>query len=522
MLSIMMNDSYWKNFQITNEDIEIIYSHLLNVEIPQTPAELLGIILADRIEKEKIHAKEQEEEHGAPYLPKNEYKVGDTIIFPQLENHVGTVTKVRDANSFDLEFKVITVIVDGEEKEFAAGLEEHILNEASKATLEDDASALSKLLNEFGQHSINILINSLNENDDFTYIGGKWFPSALLIDVNIGLLNLAEAVLDMNGGGPMYTKDILEQIGFSSEDNPKLAEFSLDLAMQDDPRFDEVGTSGEMTWYLKRLEPDVVLNKPIFLQYDEIEVNRDLLTEEMVALETEIDDELSNVFNDKTFKKLSISLLFPHWRSGTLPITNKTKTIFPTALESERVRFTFIDEQTREEFEGWVARTQGYVTGLSDWYETNNVMPGSVIHLQKGSRPGDVVVGVEPHHSSKDWVRTAMIGTDGGIVYANLKQPISTLYDPHMYIAMPSDVSALDESWKNRSNLRKPLVNIITEIINDLARMNPQFHVHVEEIYSAVNAIRRCPPAPILEILATDKRFVHVGDFHYRYENLDA
>ena len=111
--------------------------------------------------------------------------------------------------------------------------------------------------------------------------------------------------------------------------------------------------------------------------------------------------------------------------------------------------------------------------GISEWYETNNVMPGSVIQLQKGTRPGDVVVGVQSHHSSKDWVRTAMVGTDGGIVYANLKQPISTQFDPHMYISMPSDVSVLDEAWKNKTNLRKPLTNIITEIINDLGSFEP-------------------------------------------------
>ena len=522
MLSIMMNDTYWKNFSITQDDIDVIYSHLLDIEIPQTPAELLGIILADRIEKEKINEKKREEENGAPYLPKNEYKVGDPIVFSNLDNSVGTVTKVRDANSFDLDFKVITVIVNEEEKEFAAGLEDHILNEASKATLEDDASALSKLLNEFGQKSIDVLVDSLRENDDFTYIGGKWFPSALLIDVNIGLLNLAEAVLDMNGGGPMYTNDMLEQIGFSSEDNPKLAEFSLDLAMQEDPRFDEVGTSGEMTWYLERLEPEAVLNTPIYLQYQEVEVDRDLLTEDMVILETEIDDELSNVYNDKSFKKLTIPLIFPHWRSGTLPITNKTQTVFPTALESERVRFVFIDEETRDEFEGWVVRKEGYVSGLSEWYESKNAMPGSIIQLQKGSRPGDVVISVQSYHSSKDWVRTAVIGSDGGIVYATLKQPVSTNMDAHMFIAMPGDVSALDEAWKSKSNTRKPLENLITEIINDLARLNPQYHVHAIEIYSAINAIRRCPPAPMLAALASDERFVHVGDFYYRYENSEA
>ena len=115
-----------------------------------------------------------------------------------------------------------------------------------------------------------------------------------------------------------------------------------------------------------------------------------------------------------------------------------------------------------------------------------------------------------------------MIGSDGGIVYATLKQPVSTNMDAHMFIAMPGDVSALDEAWEKKSNGRKPLVNTITEIINDLARLNPQFHVHAVELYSAINAVRRCPPAPMLAALASDNRFVHVGDFHYRYENSEA
>ena len=40
--------------------------------------------------------------------------------------------------------------------------------------------------------------------------------------------------------------------------NPKLVEFSLDLALQEDPRFDEVGPAGEVLWYLHRLEPEEV------------------------------------------------------------------------------------------------------------------------------------------------------------------------------------------------------------------------------------------------------------------------
>ena len=39
----------------------------------------------------------------------------------------------------------------------------------------------------------------LEFNPDFVKIAGRWFPRALLIDVNTGHLNLAEAILDMIG-----------------------------------------------------------------------------------------------------------------------------------------------------------------------------------------------------------------------------------------------------------------------------------------------------------------------------------
>lgn len=39
----------------------------------------------------------------------------------------------------------------------------------------------------------------------------------------------------------------------------KLLEFSLNYALQEDPRFDEVGTTGEIAWVPRRLEPEAVL-----------------------------------------------------------------------------------------------------------------------------------------------------------------------------------------------------------------------------------------------------------------------
>jgi hypothetical protein len=53
-------------------------------------------------------------------------------------------------------------------------------------------------------------------------------------------------------------------------------------------------------------------------------------------------------------------------------------------------------------------------------------------------------------------------------------------------------------------------------MLKELAKLTPQGHVHAEELYSAVNILRRVPPAPLLALLASTKGFVHVGDLHFR------
>ena len=130
------------------------------------------------------------------------------------------------------------------------------------------------VLKMYSDDLLDALEEGLIGNSDFVRIAGRWFPRALLIDINVGHLNIAEAVLDMAGGGPLHTTALLDQIELSSEVNPKLLEFSLDLALQEDPRFDEVGPSGDTLWYLRRLEPAEVLNTPNFLNYQEIDYDR--------------------------------------------------------------------------------------------------------------------------------------------------------------------------------------------------------------------------------------------------------
>jgi hypothetical protein len=59
----------------------------------------------------------------------------------------------------------------------------------------------------------------------------------------------------------------------------------------------------------------------------------------------------------------------------------------------------------------------------------------------------------------------------------------------------------------------------VVNTVRELAKLNPQSHVHASELYANVNIIRRCPPGPILALLASRPWFVHVGDLHFRFDD---
>src|SRR5690348_15849974 len=97
----------------------------------------------------------------------------------------------------------------------------------------------------------------------------------------------------MAGGEPVPTAGLLKPVALPEGLNPKLAEFSLNLALQEDERFDEVGPAGEVLWSLRRLEPIEVRDVPLYLRYTPIEYDRAALTPQMLDLEAQLDDELS-------------------------------------------------------------------------------------------------------------------------------------------------------------------------------------------------------------------------------------
>ena len=522
--NLTMNEDYWDSFTIEEQDIEFLYNYLLETEIPLNTRELITALIKERIEMRRVEIEHQRMSGGDLYQPKLHLKIDQKLIFSAFNWKQGNVVAVRAGDNPDIgSFQVVKVAFeDGSQREFASQLDNHKLNDQPVAVQEFQHIDEGTVLRLYGDDIEDALEEELSTNPDFVRIAGRWFPRALLIDINVGHLNIADAVLDMAAGGPLTTQSLFDQLELRTDVNPKLQEFSMDLALQVDERFDEVGPAGDVQWFLKRLEPEHVTSTPTFLNYHEIDHSRTNLTDEMLQLEQSLDDELSPIkVKTDDFDDVEVKILFPHWRSGTLPLSNRTKHLFPTAYEAPRVLFILVDGETEERFSGWVVRAGKYVYGLEEWYESHGVIPGTIIHVRRGQVPGEVVVYVDNHRPSREWIRTLLVGSDGGTVYAMLKQIVTTPIDDRMAIAIP-DKNALDPVWQKPLREQAPFEKLILNNVRDLARLNPQSHVHFSELYSAINTVRRVPPAPIMAVLAEDPAFVHVGDMHFRLSDADS
>lgn len=518
MPQLSMPENYWMDFKISSHDVEVLYNHLLEVETPQTTQELLHVLIMDRISVEKRTAEKKKLGSLDIYTPMRSYKIGDKFVLPAFDWKPAKVVATRKGQNPSMQsLEVIEVEIDGGEKrELAANLVDHKLNEPIRFNEDDSSANLELIIKEHGKRLIATLEEALTKNEDLVLIAGRWFPRSLLIDVNIGHLNLAEAMLEMVDGGPLPTSAIIDQIDLPSDANSKLIEFSLNLALQEDTRFDEVGPSGETLWFLHRLEPDGVRNTPVFLRWSQVPYPEQQVESLSHQFSSEICDEWEPEHDvDEDIQSFKLALIFPHWRAGTLPLSKHIVHLFPTAYEAPRVQFEFVDRDNQTHLSGWVVRPGKYVYGLRDWYDKNGLIPGSIIEISKSAEPGKVIISAERHKPTREWIRTGLIGSDGGIVFTEQKQNCTAKFNDRLAIFL-SDTTALDRVWEGGSKNRTPLEKLVHELMVDLARIKPQGQVHAEELYAIVNLVRRCPPRLVLSILMESTWASHLGDLYFR------
>lgn len=509
-------ERYWvEEFQVEQEDIDHLYNVLLETEVPLSIDEMALVLVRHRIQREEKELVQRARRENI-YQPRCHYEIGDEVIFSAPNIGTGKVISQRSGENPDYgDYTVISVeFTDGSVLEFASALAiEHALNiETGEDARNDNALRSSEeIFIEYGGEVADALEEHLANHDDLVRLAGRWFPRSLLADVHVGHLNLAEAVLDVHGGGPLSTPEILNQIGMLDGVNDRLAEFSMNYGLQQDERFDEVGPAGQVLWFLKRMEPDNVLNPPQHLVYTSTDYNPELLTGELQELETEIGDEHTIIPKQRQPRPESVALrlIYPHRRAGTLPLSPQLRRMFPTAYEAPRIRFTLVDAENKDEIPAWVVRPGGYVYGLGDWFERHDIPVGGHLTISRMDRPGKVEISYAKRNPRIEWVRTAVV-EGNRLKIENKKESIGCDYDDLMIVRV-EDPEAVDELGMRLESRKTTLEHLMLDLARELAALTPQGHIHAKTLYCVVNVIRRYPPGPIFAALVAMPQFEHVG-----------
>ncbi|GAB4414581.1 MAG: hypothetical protein Fur0044_09350 [Anaerolineae bacterium] len=519
--------AYWQGqFTINSKDLEFIYNQILENNRVFTLDEIALALVKRQYQAEELAAR-SEFQQGKLYQPKESYAVGEQVVFPHLDFAVGTVKTTRQGHHpVHGTFTVIAVSFPNgsDTREFATNFDHpHPLNldtNQSLASLQGlmPPEEIYQTYLEFIRPKVEA---ALKNSNDFVKFHGQYFLRDLLPDFHEGLFNIADAAIDINNG-PLSVDALIEQMGLAEgKDITDTLRFSVSYRLANDERFDDVGPTGQVLWYLERIEPPEAHHAPRRLQLNNgnQSYDIDLFDEDLLALLTEIDDEATPVEHlsavDPNPQSVTIVLNYPHRRVGTLPLTPKTESLFPSSHYNP-VLFEFVDGRTGDTFPGWTALNDKYVFGLDEWYNKNKLPVGAYINIKRTDNPMRIIVDYQAMRSQRDWVRTANV-SGNKLVFQMSKEAINCKYDELMIIG-ESNQAQIDAFWLNASEKKLSIYDILCQIFPELSKLNPQSTVHAKTLYSAVNVVRRAAPGTIFQELVSHRCFIPMKNGYWIYD----
>jgi len=498
---------------VTQSDAEFLYGFVLEVGKPERLVDLTLAAMRHRVEQEQAALRKQID-NGTLYQPKRTFQAGESVTFPALKFATGVVDEIRPANNPDLgPFDVITVTMsDGTHREFASNYTRaHRLNDQDPTQMLDNGPVkpVEELFVQYGDHVGGKLAVALEHNPEFIRIGDEWFLRAMMAEVNIGHLNLAEAVLDVASGGPLTAEEILRDLGLPPDVTVNVQEASLNAKLATDLRFDEISLNDQPAWFLRRLEPAEVRQRPAPLEPVTFP-GATTLSDETQKLVVELDDELD--YDGSPVERANQAqtvLIFAHRRAGTLGWSRRLAGVLPQS-NKPRVPIRLRDRVTTKEFTVWLVRDGRYIWGLGDWYRANDVPAGAHIELTHGEDDNVVLIDFRRRKPKREWVRVASV-RDARLHLETAQRAVSCEADDLMSV-FADDVRQFDVLRGERS---RDAAQAVREAFPEIAKLSPQGNVHARTLYAAVNVITRAAPREVFAALTASGVYVPVGDNYW-------
>ncbi|MCB0193139.1 MAG: hypothetical protein KDJ65_14440 [Anaerolineae bacterium] len=516
---------YWlQQFKVSSKDIESIYQQILDQNQPVELKDIALALVRRQCNDEEIQVR-SEFQDGKLYQPSQSYKVDEKLVFSALGFATGTVQATRSGNHPDYgAFTVVTVnFGNGSTKEFAADFQhDHRLNTDQEQGLASLQGLIppDEIFSEYEEAISKRIRGTLEANKDFVSFQDRYFLTDLLPEFHEGMFNIADAAIDINKG-PLTTDTLIEQMGLAESPGKitDITRFSLNHRLDSDERFEDVGPTGQVTWYLERMAPPEAYYPPRRLLLRSQGYDETAFDPELFALLSEIDDEATPAeeaeLPEENARKATVVINYPHWRVGTIPLTPKTLPFFPISYHNP-VLFEFVDGRTGEKFPGWTVFDHKYVFGLGEWYKKNKLPVGSYINIRQGKEPMQVIVEYQSTRGQRDWVRMASV-TGNRLTFQMTPAAIGCKYDELMIIADNSPEST-DKLWLAAEDRDRSVYDLLCEVFPELSKLNPQSTVHAKTLYSAVNVYRRVSPGFVFEELISYPCFIPMNHGYWTYD----
>lgn len=245
------NEALWRDeYALGADDETAIMERFLLENRPLSIDELSEIVAEIKADQ---GAAQRSDGDARLYDPADAFEVGERLTFPLLDGLTGEVVAIRDGeNPRFPAFRVIQVALgEGQPtREFAAELEG--LDRSGRLQSEAPRYTAEELLTLFGPTLRADLERLLEQSDNFVGIAARWLPTVMLASYGEGHLNIAEAMIDITGE-PMQTGELLTEMPDEEGASESIRRFSLEYALDRDPRFENDGTPDAARWFLPRL-----------------------------------------------------------------------------------------------------------------------------------------------------------------------------------------------------------------------------------------------------------------------------
>ncbi|HBY93392.1 MAG: hypothetical protein M5U01_03260 [Ardenticatenaceae bacterium] len=255
MERVTQTERYWRDkFRLTDEDRDNLLESFITKATPLSTDAIARFLMNERYRAEERVLAARVPANA--YQPAGHYQVGDHLVFAALGGGRGEVVGARDGYNprYD-HFTVITVQIEDEAapREFVTEFKHpHALNLEMGAAQEEQLSP-EELYERYGFYVRQKLEQEMAGSDEFVRFGDRWLPTALMVQYNVGHLNIADAMIDITRE-PLPPRELLKEIGEGAGVAMPIREFSLNYALSQDSRFVNVGTDERPLWSLGRLQ----------------------------------------------------------------------------------------------------------------------------------------------------------------------------------------------------------------------------------------------------------------------------